>query len=52
MKIKKIFLVTEDKNNLNLMKKRYPKKLVYLNSFRTKDNKLFLIIQEQSIDII
>ena len=37
----KIFLVTEDKNNLNLMKKRYPKKLVYLNSFRTKDNKLF-----------
>jgi len=37
----KIFLITEDKNNLNLMKKKYSKKLVYLNSFRTNDNKLF-----------
>lgn len=37
----KIFLITEDRNNLDLMKKKYQDKLVYLNSFRTKDNKLF-----------
>ena len=43
----------QTKNNLNLMKKRYPKKLVYLNSFSYKKIiSFFLIIQEQSIDII
>jgi len=40
-KNQKIFLVTEDKNNLDLMKKKYQKKLVYLNSFRTNNNKIF-----------
>ena len=37
----KVFLVTEEYKYLSKLKKIYKDKLIYLNSFRTKDNKIF-----------
>ena len=38
---KKIFLVTEEYEYFSNLKKIYKNKLIYLNSFRTKDSKIF-----------
>ena len=37
----KIFLVTEEKKYVKILQQKYKQKLIFLNSFRTNDNKLF-----------
>ena len=60
-KFKKIFLVTEDLNYLEKLKKKYKDKICYYNSFRTKKSDIFdgqrknhryLIGKENIIDML